>query len=506
MIPNLNLPENHIALFLNSHPHVKRECLEDISCQYLNQVDKKSCWGYEDDCRDEDVVKHHRCHEPAWGLSGREQEDFFWKTADFGYIKKKKNQLVSICQSNKKEGSSLNCSKHMRYCKARNIYINLKQVDFVNSNNRFKEDVFKPGDLGGDCTVNQTLIKSMGSQKGALSSWFSELKDFTQLNFNAMESKDRCDASIREPTFFMKLDAGINMYHHFCDFLNLYASQHINSSFGTDVQIIIWDTSDMYYMDIFESTWKAFSNKPLLYLNDFAGKTLCIEDALFPLLPRMMYGLYYNMPLIPGCHGTSLFRAFSEHILHRLNIRRDTKDRKIRITMISRQTKHRRVLNEVQLITALNNQPGVVATLVGYSREMSFTDQLKITHNTDILIGMHGAGLTHLLFLPNWAAVFELYNCEDEDCYYDLARLRGVRYFTWTDVAKLHQDGIGQHPTISDHKKFANYTFDVTEFLRIVNQAVGYVRNHPEYIEATKNNYKINNTHGARDEKLKVDL
>ena len=23
---------------------------------------------------------------------------------------------------------------------------------------------------------------------------------------------------------------------------------------------------------------------------------------------------------------------------------------------------------------------------------------------------MHGAGLTHLLFLPDWAAVFELYN------------------------------------------------------------------------------------------------
>ena len=31
-----------------------------------------------------------------------------------------------------------------------------------------------------------------------------------------------------------------------------------------------------------------------------------------------------------------------------------------------------------------------------------------VMQNTDILIGMHGAGLTHLLFLPDWAAVFEL--------------------------------------------------------------------------------------------------
>ena len=29
------------------------------------------------------------------------------------------------------------------------------------------------------------------------------------------------------------------------------------------------------------------------------------------------------------------------------------------------------------------------------------------------------------------------YNCEDENCYKDLARLRGVRYITWRDVDKL---------------------------------------------------------------------
>jgi hypothetical protein len=36
-----------------------------------------------------------------------------------------------------------------------------------------------------------------------------------------------------------------------------------------------------------------------------------------------------------------------------------------------------------------------------------------------------------MLFLPDWGAVFELYNCEDPGCYSELARLRGVKYFTW---------------------------------------------------------------------------
>ena len=38
-------------------------------------------------------------------------------------------------------------------------------------------------------------------------------------------------------------------------------------------------------------------------------------------------------------------------------------------------------------------------------------------------MGLHGAGLTHLLFLPDWAEVVELYNCDDTHCYQDLARL-----------------------------------------------------------------------------------
>lgn len=47
--------------------------------------------------------------------------------------------------------------------------------------------------------------------------------------------------------------------------------------------------------------------------------------------------------------------------------------------------------------------------LLLFSRNMKFVDQLEITRNTDVFIGMHGAGLTHLLFLPKWATLFELY-------------------------------------------------------------------------------------------------
>jgi len=43
-----------------------------------------------------------------------------------------------------------------------------------------------------------------------------------------------------------------------------------------------------------------------------------------------------------------------------------------------------------------------------YNKNVPFKKQLEITRNSDIFIGIHGAGLTHLMFLPDWAAVFEM--------------------------------------------------------------------------------------------------
>jgi protein O-GlcNAc transferase len=40
----------------------------------------------------------------------------------------------------------------------------------------------------------------------------------------------------------MVILSGINLYHHYCDFFNLYASQHVNNSFDKDINIVIWDT------------------------------------------------------------------------------------------------------------------------------------------------------------------------------------------------------------------------------------------------------------------------
>lgn len=119
---------------------------------------------------------------------------------------------------------------------------------------------------------------------------------------------------------------------------------------------------------------------------------------------------------------------------------------------------------------------------------MSFKDQLKTTRNTDVFIGMHGAGLAHLLFLPKWATMFELYNCEDPNCYKDLSRLRGVNYVTWENESLL--ESIETDYKDGDHPKFKNFRFDVDEFERLVHKAAVAVQKNPEYIKNQKKTQK----------------
>lgn len=108
----------------------------------------------------------------------------------------------------------------------------------------------------------------------------------------------------------------VNMYHHFCDFFNLYASLHVNSShpstFSTDVHILIWETYT--YQSSFGAVWEAFTSHPIWDLKTFRGETVCFKNLVFPLLPRMIFGLYYNTPLVSDLNFISYVCVMHLHV------------------------------------------------------------------------------------------------------------------------------------------------------------------------------------------------
>lgn len=68
-----------------------------------------------------------------------------------------------------------------------------------------------------------------------------------------------------------------------------------------------------------------------------------------------------------GCEGSGLFHAFSRHMLHRLGVhgrKEGTGDGRVHITILSRQTKYRQILNEAQLLDALRKEENYVVRRV----------------------------------------------------------------------------------------------------------------------------------------------
>uniref|UniRef100_A0A673TSI0 EGF domain-specific O-linked N-acetylglucosamine transferase n=1 Tax=Suricata suricatta TaxID=37032 RepID=A0A673TSI0_SURSU len=396
---SIRLPQEHIPFFLHNNRHIATVCKKDSHCPYKKHLENlKYCWGYEKSCKPEFRFGYPLCTyvDVGWTDTLESAQDIFWKQADFGYAGERLEELHVLCQPQEANDSGLVCSRYLQYCRAANLYLDLRNIK--RNHDRFKEDFFQSGEIGGHCTLDIPTLMSQGQRKSPLQSWFAELQSYTQLSFRPIEDA-KCDVVIEKPTYFMKLDAGVNMYHHFCDFINLYITQHVNNSFSTDVYIVMWDT-----------------------------------------------------------------------------------DGKIRVTILARSTEYRKILNQNELVNALKTVSTLEVRIVDYKyKELGFLDQLRISHNTDIFIGMHGAGLTHLLFLPDWAAVFELYNCGDERCYLDLARLRGVHYLTWRRQNKVFPQDKGHHPTLGEHPKFTNYSFDVEEFMYLVLQAADHVVRHPKW-------------------------
>lgn len=199
-----------------------------------------------------------------------EQVAMFYSQGDFGYIRERLSELRTYCHPESASDSSFECVDHLRFCRARNIYLDLSELRSAGSVDRYRENVLsRRGLVGGKCKLDAHALAHQGDHKSPLQSWYAEFEHFTEMHDSPFS---KCDVIIDEPTFFIKLDAGVNMYHHFCDFVNLYVSQHTNNSFSQNVNIVLWDTSAHEYWSYFSDMWKIFSNKKPIHLKTFDNK------------------------------------------------------------------------------------------------------------------------------------------------------------------------------------------------------------------------------------------
>ena len=98
----------------------------------------------------------------------------------------------------------------------------------------------------------------------------------------------------------------------------------------------------------------------------------------------------------------------------------------------------RSVRNDAAVVAALKtletrtfaNGARVVVRDVDYS-ELSFEDQIATNLDTDVMVGPHGAGLMHNIFMPDRAALVELFidGSSANRHFHNLARWQGRSYY-----------------------------------------------------------------------------
>jgi len=122
-------------------------------------------------------------------------------------------------------------------------------------------------------------------------------------------------------------------------------------------------------------------------------------------------------------------------------------------------------LNHDELVKGLTEIPNVHVQSVSMEG-LSFRDQLLLMKNTSVLVGMHGSGLTNVIFLPAGASSVELFPYKfQRTSYQDLSKMAGVSYTFWQnpdkEKARFHPDVLDHHqlPEAEKDKIKANPIF-----------------------------------------------
>ena len=97
----------------------------------------------------------------------------------------------------------------------------------------------------------------------------------------------------------------------------------------------------------------------------------------------------------------------------------------------------RKIYNEAEIINGLIQTFSNACVQAIRMESLTMRGQLETISSTDVLIGMHGAGMTHTVFLPKHAAVLEMFPKGFKIrrpwylCYQRIAEWRGLKYESW---------------------------------------------------------------------------
>ena len=229
-----------------------------------------------------------------------------------------------------------------------------------------------------------------------------------------------------------------NLYHCLTDWFNAFLVMKFLNHTSHDTNILLIDAHPQVHLD---NVWNVIFNSSRK-LSGLHRRTYFGE---------LVWGIIgYNSPLASVWSTRPPFiEEFRDIFLSRFNI---TQYHRLvcdqpRILFLWRRNyvSHprnplgkvsRKISNEAELLHYVSsNMPAASVNGIQIDK-LNMQQQLQHIVDTDVLVGMHGAGLSHAIFLPHWAAVVELvphYWSAESNQFKMIAAWRNLTYERWVN-------------------------------------------------------------------------
>jgi protein O-GlcNAc transferase len=241
-------------------------------------------------------------------------------------------------------------------------------------------------------------------------------------------------------TILLKREGAFNLWHCLMEIWSLTMSLDVlriaidpdeNAPFfrvsdAENTQILILDDHENGpYFDI----WTLFPKRPVIRLKDISQHTN-IENIIVPL-PGGSNPLWQGDWDIHACERSELLRTFTNRVLDLYQIDASVPHSGDLVLIYIDRKGSRRLVDYVSDFEELKATiPHVKVQIIDFAA-ISFEEQLQIIRETDVLVGVHGAGLTHGMFLREGSVIVEILPAGlDHKGFRNLAGVMGHTYLS----------------------------------------------------------------------------
>ncbi|KAJ8602204.1 hypothetical protein CTAYLR_003615 [Chrysophaeum taylorii] len=297
--------------------------------------------------------------------------------------------------------------------------------------------------------------------------------------FNAFESVDALECEVFEeaPTLIVERDTFANLFHNSEDFFNAQIALAILEWSLEDVQILL---TDIYPKGPFWPMWsKVFrgAREPLTAFDvaqKYGTKNVCFKKVVIAILGAAAPVTVASFNT--RCSRSAIVRSYADLVVATLGLAEHTRyaranvvdPKRVVVTFMARRSASewpekrfcdsrrsffrcerlnhlgvrklgRSVKNDAAVVSALKtleqqhfqNGARVEVQDVDYSI-LSYEDQIRTDLDTDVMVGPHGAGLLHNIFMPDRAVLVELFidASQANRHFHNFARWQGRNYFS----------------------------------------------------------------------------